>query len=803
MKKPLTLLITITVLATAFAFPIPAYAFTPDPQTAYAREFIEKCDGQQWFIDEVERMLNVQEKTLDTIKSRADFEYIITFGLRNKVLEGVIPRAFGELYNLRDIFLSENNLTGNIPAEVFTLSKLENLDLSNNQLSGTISPDISHLTALKILLLWNNDFSGNIPAEIGSMTSLINLDLAENQLTGQIPDTLGNLSNLNILALSNNPLDTVIPSTFGGLTSLRVLLAWKCGMKGTIPPELGNAINMQILDVANNSLTGGFPSTFGQLVNLEKLTARYNGLNAALPPEMGSMASLEILDFPYNTVPGIIPSTFGNLSNLIEFIANDNVLSGELPLELGQLDKLEKLILSDNRLEGAIPSEFGGLVSVINFELARNRLTGVIPQELEDMTETETFLVNDNRLEGKIPPIFDNWNNLASADLSNNTLVGDAPQALANKQKAGVDVNLKTNYLAGTVLKTMQNQDDNFIDGQASNILEHRLYVQEYLQMDIDQTGNIYTLFKHYDARTNRESAKPKLPVNRYSFVIVSGNPLAVELTQDAFGFYVKVLEEIKLATPVIIEITIIGDEGNPYPATRVKIVTEKPPVYSSGGGGGGGGGSSAPAVIPQVLQHEGYILGYDDGTVRPDGNITRAELAMVLYRTYDDQAKDASVFKVNPFPDVKLNEWYGFAVSYIKQKGLMQGDPDGSFRPEDELTRAEFAATIARLKKLELKTGAAFPDILEHWANTYITSVNDAGYMVGYPDETFKPENNITRAEVMTAMNRLFGRKPDKTDILAKTENPYSDLTVEHWAYEHVMEASIQNGFTTPSVIY
>ena len=124
MKKLAHIIVALVLIAANIAVPLPSNAFTPNPQTAYAREFIQKSDGQQWFINEVERILNVQEKTLDTIVSRADFEYVISFGLHKKGITGKLPRAFGELYNLREIFLSENNLTGSIPEEIFTLSKL-------------------------------------------------------------------------------------------------------------------------------------------------------------------------------------------------------------------------------------------------------------------------------------------------------------------------------------------------------------------------------------------------------------------------------------------------------------------------------------------------------------------------------------------------------------------------------------------------------------------------------------------------------------------------------------------------------
>ena len=112
MKRRFALVIALFLIITSQIFPAKIYAFTPYPQTAYAREFIEKCDGQEWFIDEVERLLNVREKSLNTINSRDDFVFIEIFGLKDKGIAGVLPRAIGELYNLRELFLSGNELTG-------------------------------------------------------------------------------------------------------------------------------------------------------------------------------------------------------------------------------------------------------------------------------------------------------------------------------------------------------------------------------------------------------------------------------------------------------------------------------------------------------------------------------------------------------------------------------------------------------------------------------------------------------------------------------------------------------------------
>jgi len=227
--------------------------------------------------------------------------------------------------------------------------------------------------------------------------------------------------------------------------------------------------------------------------------------------------------------------------------------------------------------------------------------------------------------------------------------------------------------------------------------------------------------------------------------------------------------------------------------------------VTNSGGGGGG------KTVIDNTRKytkdvfgnehptHISYINGYPDGTVRPDGHITREEMAAVLYRVRNKAYDEPFTVTGEVFPDVKSDRWSVTDIEYMANEEVILGYPDGEFKPSGNLTRAEFAALIRRFAGLEYKKKkkVSFPDVAkEHWAYEDIAALLESGLVEGYVDGTFRPENQITRAEVITVMNKLLGRKPLDTYVKSLDFNPYSDLTVDQWHYTAVMEATITHNY-------
>lgn len=192
------------------------------------------------------------------------------------------------------------------------------------------------------------------------------------------------------------------------------------------------------------------------------------------------------------------------------------------------------------------------------------------------------------------------------------------------------------------------------------------------------------------------------------------------------------------------------------------------------------------------TTDHFAYIIGYPDGTVQPGGQITRAEVATIFFRLLTDDVRDANLKRINSYTDVASNAWYNTAVSTLSSMGIIAGYPDGTFRPNANITRAEFAAIAARFDPNGDKTAAAFSDILNHWAKDEISVAYNNGWVDGYPDGTFGPQRNITRAETVTLVNRVLNRKPETEDDLLPDMTTWTDnADKKAWYYLAIQEAT------------
>ena len=251
--------------------------------------------------------------------------------------------------------LSQNQLGGEIPAQIGRLTDLENLNLWANQLRGEIPPQIGSLRNLKALSLVANQLHGSIPPELGNLTQLVELRLRLNQLSGPIPPVLGNLTDLTYLDFAFNQLSGVIPPELGNLTNLTRMIFWGNRLEGEIPPELGNLTNLVQLDFDRNRLAGAIPPELGNLVNLEELWLHRNRLTGEIPPELGNLANLRYLDLHGNHLTGDIPSELANLASLEWLDLHNNELTGEIPLELENLAALRYLGLTGNQFTGCVP----------------------------------------------------------------------------------------------------------------------------------------------------------------------------------------------------------------------------------------------------------------------------------------------------------------------------------------------------------------------------------------------------------------------------------------------------------------
>lgn len=262
-----------------------------------------------------------------------------------------------------------------------------------------------------------------------------------------------------------------------------------------------------------------------------------------------------------------------------------------------------------------------------------------------------------------------------------------------------------------------------------------------------------------------------------------------------------------------------VDDDGNVTYTARFDRERIDDDDIGGGGGGTGGGTTTTPpatnipdADVPQGdttnitddqtplagaiglnnTEHFAYMIGYDNGTVGPMNQITRAEVATIFFRLMDDSFRSQYWSTVSGFSDVTAGKWFNNAVSTATNAGKLTGYPDGTFRPNQSITRAEFAAIAVRFLSDEVQgvSGGNFSDTEGHWAADAIGRAAAAGWIAGYPDGTFRPNAPITRAEAATIINNMLGRAPDKEhlldDMIVWPDNPETA-----WYYEAIQEAT------------
>lgn len=196
------------------------------------------------------------------------------------------------------------------------------------------------------------------------------------------------------------------------------------------------------------------------------------------------------------------------------------------------------------------------------------------------------------------------------------------------------------------------------------------------------------------------------------------------------------------------------------------------------------------------TADHIVYLNGYVDGTFRPDDNMTRAEAAQMFYNLLND--KDVAI--TVSFSDVASDAWYAEAVNTLASLGMITGVGDNKYEPDRSITRAEFTAIAMRFADLATGGENVFSDVAEDaWYHDYVVGSIQYGWITGYPDGTFRPENTITRAEVTTIVNRMLGRSADRTFIAEHADElrSFSDVANSHWSYYAVMEATNAHDFT------
>ncbi|MBR5533707.1 MAG: S-layer homology domain-containing protein, partial [Ruminiclostridium sp.] len=213
---------------------------------------------------------------------------------------------------------------------------------------------------------------------------------------------------------------------------------------------------------------------------------------------------------------------------------------------------------------------------------------------------------------------------------------------------------------------------------------------------------------------------------------------------------------------------------------------------------------TNIPDKVPLETQdHFAYIIGYPDGTVKPAGNITRAEVATIFFRLLTDEARDLFWSTTNEYSDVAANQWYNNAISTLSSAGIINGYEDGTFRPNAPITRAEFAKiAVSFFSYVEEDYQGIFSDVTaDQWYALFVEAASELGLVTGYEDGTFRPTKNITRAEACTIVNRTIQRAPHEDqlheDMAVWPDNPAPGEAGHAWYYEQVQEATNSHDYT------
>ena len=254
------------------------------------------------------------------------------------------------------------------------------------------------------------------------------------------------------------------------------------------------------------------------------------------------------------------------------------------------------------------------------------------------------------------------------------------------------------------------------------------------------------------------------------------------------------------------ITINAVDSSGNEAYQEIIVVRTVAPPRRPGGGGSGEPNIEEPPVPLAQFTSdHIWYVRGYADGSFRPGNSITRAEMSMILFRLLDSANKYTPMS--NNFSDVTTG-WYAQAVSYLASRSIVTGYPDGTFRPNAPITRAELTAVMSRFFDLSDGTLHSFTDVNDnHWAVRYIINAVNRGWVIGFEDDTFRPDNSTTRAEAVTMLNRILIRRPNPATIRAtlyphldyyfNMDALFTDITNSHWAYYDIMEAAVEHLYT------
>uniref|UniRef100_A0A0E0NBW4 non-specific serine/threonine protein kinase n=1 Tax=Oryza rufipogon TaxID=4529 RepID=A0A0E0NBW4_ORYRU len=410
----------------------------------------------------------------EDISNLADLERL-TLAV-NPFVPAPFPVEFGRLTRLTYLWLSNMNITGEIPESLSSLRELNLLDLSSNKIQGKIPRWIWQRKKLQYLYLYDNRFTGEIEPNITAL-NLVEIDVSSNELTGMIPDGFGKITNLTLLFLYFNKLNGSIPPSIGLLPKLTDIRLFNNMLSGSLPPELGKHSPLGNLEVSNNNLSGELPEGLCFNRKLYDIVVFNNSFSGKLPSSLDGCYLLNNLMMYNNNFSGEFPKSLWSVvtNQLSTVMIQNNSFSGtfpkQLPWNFTRLDisnnrfsgpiptlagKMKVFIAANNLLSGEIPWDLTGISQVTEVDLSRNQISGSLPMTIGVLARLNTINLSGNQISGNIPAAFGFMTVLTILDLSSNKLSGEIPKDF-NKLRLNF-LNLSMNQLIGEIPISLQNE---------------------------------------------------------------------------------------------------------------------------------------------------------------------------------------------------------------------------------------------------------------------------------------------------------------------------------------------------------
>ncbi|XP_073101426.1 receptor-like protein EIX2 [Elaeis guineensis] len=419
--------------------------------------------------------LSNNQITGEIFQSLGNYSHVEQLYMGWNRISGEIPAIIGNLIHLEQLYLSHNEISGEIPDLFGKLHKLRYLALSKNHITGNIQRFIRNqckLNILQALFLSYNQIGGEIPEILGQLSTLQSLSLASNSFTGHLTKAhFANLTRLDFLDLSNNSFELSLNQDWIPPFNARYIRMDSCHLGPKFPTWLRTQTNLEGLSLCENDISNGFPTWFWDLNSISYLNVSHNSITGLLPTSLGGQ-QYDTFDVSSNNIHGPIPEL--NTSYLYIMILSNNSFSGSIPLSFAKATNLAFFILSHNRINGSIPQFLCNLPSLEVLDLSNNNLSGELhhyrdkPREqmidsqkdsklehsLDSMTcpaNLQSLHLRKNKLSGNLPSWLKYCKQLVVLDFSENTFSGNLPVWIGKSLRSLRVLSLRLNFFNGNI----------------------------------------------------------------------------------------------------------------------------------------------------------------------------------------------------------------------------------------------------------------------------------------------------------------------------------------------------------------